>query len=108
MLRLGITTVECKSGYGLDVNGELKQLEVYRQLSAQHCITLVATFLGAHVVPGEFQDNRSAYVQLLCENLIPTISIKLARFAIFSLKKVHSVSQKPGRSLAPRNSMGWG
>lgn len=81
MLRLGITTVECKSGYGLDVEGELKQLEVYRQLSAQHCLTLVPTFLGAHVVPKEFQDNRSAYVQLLCESLIPAISNrKLARF----------------------------
>jgi len=99
MLRLGITTVECKSGYGLDVNGELKQLEVYRQLSAQHCTTLVATFLGAHVVPREFQDNRSAYVQLLCENLIPTISHrKLARFCdifiedgAFSLEEARQV-----------------
>ena len=81
MLRLGITTVECKSGYGLDLDGELKQLEVYRQLSAQHCMTLVPTFLGAHVVPREFQGNRSGYVQLICENLIPAISNrKLARF----------------------------
>jgi imidazolonepropionase len=81
MLRLGITTVECKSGYGLNLDGELKQLNVYRQLAAQHCIDLVPTFLGAHVVPSEFRDNRSAYVQLLCEELIPAIaSEKLARF----------------------------
>lgn len=81
MLRLGITTVECKSGYGLDVETELKQLEVYRQLSEQHCITLVPTFLGAHVVPREFQDERETYIQLLCESLIPMIaSRKLAHF----------------------------
>ncbi|MSR12954.1 MAG: imidazolonepropionase, partial [Gammaproteobacteria bacterium] len=81
MLRLGITTVECKSGYGLDVEAELKQLEVYRQLSEQHCITLVPTFLGAHVVPKEFQNDREAYIQLLRESLIPIIaSRKLAHF----------------------------
>ncbi len=81
MLQLGVTTVECKSGYGLEVEGEIKQLEVYRRLSQQHCMTLVPTFLGAHVVPKEFQDNRSAYVHLLCENLIPTIANRnLARF----------------------------
>jgi len=81
MLQLGVTTVECKSGYGLEVEAELKQLEVYRQLSPQHCITLVPTFLGAHVVPKEFQKDRSAYVQLLCENLIPTVANRnLARF----------------------------
>jgi imidazolonepropionase len=81
MLQLGITTVECKSGYGLDVKAELKQLEVYRQLSEQHCITLVPTFLGAHVVPKEFQNAREAYIQLLRENLIPTIARrKLAHF----------------------------
>ena len=81
MLQLGITTVECKSGYGLDVEAELKQLEVYRQLSEQHCITLVPTFLGAHVVPKEFQNDREAYIQLLRESLIPMIaSRKLAHF----------------------------
>jgi imidazolonepropionase len=95
MLRLGVTTVECKSGYGLDVNSELKQLDVYRRLAAQHCMTLVATFLGAHVVPAEFRGNRGAYIQLLCENLIPTISQrKLARFCdIFIAEGAYSLEE---------------
>lgn len=74
MLQLGITTVECKSGYGLDVANELKQLEVYRQANAQHAINLVPTFLGAHTIPPEFAGNRTGYITLLCEELIPRIA----------------------------------
>ena len=51
MLRLGVTTVECKSGYGLDEANELKQLEVYRRLDLEHPVDLVPTFLGAHIIP---------------------------------------------------------
>ena len=74
MLRLGVTTVECKSGYGLDEANELKQLEVYRRLDASHPVDLVPTFLGAHVVPPEFRENRAGYVDLLCERLIPRVA----------------------------------
>jgi len=81
MLRLGVTTVECKSGYGLDLENELKQLEVYRRVGCSHPLTLVPTFLGAHIVPREFQNDRGAYIQLLCNKLLPEISRrKLARF----------------------------
>jgi imidazolonepropionase len=64
MLELGITTVECKSGYGLDRANELKLLEVYRTLGAAQPIRLVPTFLGAHVVPPEFRDDRAGYLSL--------------------------------------------
>ena len=74
MLRLGVTTVECKSGYGLDEANELKQLEVYRRLGASHPVDLVPTFLGAHVVPPEFREDRARYVDLLCERLIPRVA----------------------------------
>jgi len=81
MLDLGITTVECKSGYGLEMTTELKQLEVYRQLHQQQSIDLVATFLGAHIVPDEYQQSRPDYIHLLCELLIPQIAQQgLARF----------------------------
>lgn len=81
MLKLGITTAECKSGYGLNLENELKQLEVYNNLATQHCITLVPTFLGAHLVPREFEHNRTGYVRLLCEEIIPAVAgRKLARF----------------------------
>lgn len=81
MLKLGITTVECKSGYGLDMANELKQLEVYRQLDQSHPVDLAPTFLGAHAVPQEHANRREKYIDLLCEELIPVIAREgLARF----------------------------
>jgi imidazolonepropionase len=81
MLSLGITTVECKSGYGLDEENELKQLEVYRQLNDSHVIDLVPTFLGAHIIPPEHKKHRDRYIGLLCDVLIPQIARQgLARF----------------------------
>jgi imidazolonepropionase len=81
MLRLGVTTVECKSGYGLDEANELKQLEVYRRLDAEHAIDLVPTFLGAHIVPPEHRQQRDRYVDLLCDVVIPRVARQgLARF----------------------------
>ncbi|MBT8054957.1 MAG: imidazolonepropionase [Xanthomonadales bacterium] len=74
MLELGITTVECKSGYGLDLANELKQLEVYRQLNQAHVVDLIPTFLGAHVVPKEHTGSRDRYIDLLCNELIPMIA----------------------------------
>jgi imidazolonepropionase len=81
MLRLGVTTVECKSGYGLDEANELKQLEVYRRLSGSQPVDLVPTFLGAHVIPPEQLQHRERYVDLLCERLIPEVARReMARF----------------------------
>jgi imidazolonepropionase len=74
MAKLGVTTVECKSGYGLDRDNELKLLEVYRDLAATHPLRIVSTFLGAHVVPVEYRDRRADYIDLLCHDLIPEIA----------------------------------
>ena len=74
MLALGIATVECKSGYGLDEESELKLLRVYRRLSQSQPVRIIPTFLGAHVVPPEFRDQRSAYVDLLIERVIPRVA----------------------------------
>lgn len=81
ILDLGVTTLECKSGYGLEKAAELKQLQVYRQLNDLQSVELIPTFLGAHMVPDEYQQDREAYVRLLCEDLIPVIGDqKLALF----------------------------
>ena len=81
MLSLGVTTVECKSGYGLDEANELKQLEVYRRLNEAHKVDLIPTFLGAHIIPAEHQADRDRYINMLCEVLIPRIAqLKLAQF----------------------------
>ena len=81
ILDLGITTVECKSGYGLERATELKQLQVYRRLNDMQPVELISTFLGAHMIPDEYQQNREDYVRLLCNVLIPEISEQnLAQF----------------------------
>jgi len=74
MLALGVTTVECKSGYGLDLDAELKLLRVYRRLAKEQPVRLAPTFLGAHIIPPEFRDNRVAYVDLLVERMIPAVA----------------------------------
>lgn len=74
MIQLGVTAVECKSGYGLTVDQELKLLHVYRQLADESAATIVPTFLGAHVVPAEYRDHRDRYVSLLIDELIPAIA----------------------------------
>ena len=74
MLSLGVTTVEAKSGYGLDMDNELKQLRAIRRLNEEHPMDLVSTFLGAHAVPKEYKDDREAYIRLLCEEVIPAVA----------------------------------
>src|SRR5438876_11862621 len=72
LLAHGTTTIEVKSGYGLDPAAELKQLRVVRELASTERAALVPTFLGAHEVPPEFRDRRADYVRLLCDDMIPT------------------------------------
>jgi imidazolonepropionase len=81
MASLGVTTVEAKSGYGLSLADEIKQLEVYQQLNRSQALELVPTCLGAHLVPPDFADRRGDYIAMLCEQLIPTVAEhQLARF----------------------------
>lgn len=73
MLRFGTTTCEAKSGYGLATEHELKALRVIRDLDGRHPIDLVATFMGAHLVPAEYKQNRDEYVRLVCEEMMPLV-----------------------------------
>jgi len=70
----GATTIEVKSGYGLELEAELKQLRVIRRLSAQLPATLIPTFLGAHEVPPEYRNKRADYVRLVCEEMLPAVA----------------------------------
>ncbi len=74
MRALGVTTVECKSGYGLDVENELKLLRVYRRLGELQPVRVVPTFLGAHIIPAEYRQNRRGYGDLLVNELIPRVA----------------------------------
>src|SRR2546422_4148677 len=74
LLAHGSTTIEVKSGYGLELEAELKQLRVIREVAASVPATLVPTFLGAHEVPPEFRNRRADYVRLVCEEMIPVVA----------------------------------
>jgi imidazolonepropionase len=70
----GATTIEVKSGYGLELEAERKQLRVIRRLAGELPATLIPTFLGAHEVPPEYRGKRAAYVQLVCDEMIPAVA----------------------------------
>lgn len=71
LLAEGVTTVEIKSGYGLDVDTECKMLRVARKLETLRPVTVKTTFLGAHTFPAEYKENRQAYVDLVCKEALP-------------------------------------
>src|SRR5437763_2026472 len=110
----GTTTMEAKSGYGLDVASELKILKLHKEVAAEQPLEIASTFLGAHVVPDEFRKKAGGtkkYIQLLEENLLPEIAErKLAEFCdVFCERGAFTVEEskrvlQAGRQwgLAPR------
>ncbi len=95
MLSFGVTTVEGKSGYGLDFETEIKQLEVMTELDQKHPLDVVRTFLGAHAVPREYKGREDAFIEYLIEIVLPVVAErKLAEFCdVFCEKNVFSVEQ---------------
>ncbi len=76
MLAHGATTVEVKTGYGLETGAELRQLEAIVALDRAHPVTLVPTFLGAHAVPAEYKSRSDAYVDLVIHEMLPAVAEK--------------------------------
>lgn len=74
MLEHGTTTIESKSGYGLNLETELKQLEVARKLNKETKMDIVLTFLGAHAFPKEYKEDHKGFIKIICEEMIPKIS----------------------------------
>lgn len=74
MIAAGATTVETKSGYGLDVETELRLLRTARRLGEETGITVRTTYLGAHVVPPEYRERREDYVRLVCDEMLPRVA----------------------------------
>lgn len=73
-LKHGVTTVEGKSGYGLEVETELKQLRVMKRLQQEHAIDLVPTFMGAHAVPTEYKGREDDYIDLIVDEMLPAVA----------------------------------
>ncbi|EYE89520.1 imidazolonepropionase [Fervidicella metallireducens AeB] len=95
MLSFGVTTVEGKSGYGLDYDTEIKQLEVMNELEKVHPIEIAKTFLGAHAVPKEYKGREDEFIDFIIEKVLPTVVERdLAEFCdIFCEKNVFTVEQ---------------
>ncbi|MFA5735093.1 MAG: imidazolonepropionase, partial [Proteiniphilum sp.] len=95
MLRLGITTLEGKSGYGLDRETELKQLRVMQRLNDIHPMDVVSTYMGAHAVPQEWKGREDAFIDFQIEEMLPLVAKeRLAEAAdIFCEKGVFSINQ---------------
>lgn len=102
MLLHGTTTVEAKSGYGLDFDSEIKCLEAARELNASHPVDIVSTYMGAHAVPEEFKGNTRGYIDFMCEKVMPYVrKNNLAEFmdvfceeGVFSPEESRIIMQK--------------
>ena len=70
----GTTTIEAKSGYGLDTDSELKSLSVIDRVNQKHAIDIIPTFMGAHAIPAEYNNNPNDYINLVCDEMIPEVS----------------------------------
>lgn len=95
MLELGVTTAEAKSGYGLELDTEIKQLEVAHKLDKEHPIDLVHTFLGAHAVPIEYKDDHKPLVDKIVNEMMPKIKeLELAEFCdVFCEEGVFTIEE---------------
>lgn len=93
--QLGVTTIECKSGYGLSLEDELKALRVYQRLAKAQPLHIVPTFLGAHTIPPEFKEDREGYIDLVIDEMIPAVAEQdLADFCdIFAEDSAFSIEE---------------
>lgn len=109
MLSLGVTTVEGKSGYGLDCETEIKQLEVMDELDRAHPIDVVKTFLGAHAVPEEYKGEEDKFIDYIIKEVLSVVAEKkLAEFCdVFCEKNVFSLEQSK-RLLLKAKEIGLG
>lgn len=94
-LRHGVTTIEAKSGYGLEWQTECKQLEVVQALQADHPVSIVSTFMGAHAVPNTYKGDEDAFVELIIHDMLPKVAARgLAEFNdVFCEKGVFTPEQ---------------
>ncbi len=109
MLRMGVTTMEAKSGYGLDKETELRQLEVAKRLDEMQPIDVVSTYLGAHDIAPEYEGDPDGYIDFIIREMLPIVKERgLARNVdIFTEKNVFDLEQSR-RLLSAAQDMGFG
>ncbi|NLZ61264.1 MAG: imidazolonepropionase [Acholeplasmataceae bacterium] len=101
MLLYGVTTIEAKSGYGLDLETEIKQLKVAKKLNHDHPIDIISTYLGAHAVPKEFLNRKQAFVSKVIQDLEIIKDKELAKFVdvfceegVFDLEETEAIIKR--------------
>ncbi len=101
MMHYGVTTVEAKSGYGLEIETEVKQLEVSKKLNEDHPVTVLSTYMGAHAVPREFQDHEEDYIKQVIADLdtIKTLDLATAvdvfcETGVFSIEETKEILER--------------
>lgn len=82
LMREGVTTVEIKSGYGLDLETELRMLRVARQLGEKYAVSIVPTYLGAHALPPEFEGRSDDYIDFVCDTVMPEVAARKLAVAV--------------------------
>jgi len=108
LMKEGVTTVEIKSGYGLDVETELRMLRIARLLGEHHPVDVKTSFLGAHALPPEFKDNSDGYIDLVCgemmqavvdENLADAVDVfcESVGFSLSQTRRVFEAAKAHGR-----------
>lgn len=109
MIGMGVTTCEAKSGYGLTTECEIKMLKVIRDLNARHYMDVVATFMGPHAVPPEYEGRGDEYIDMVCSEMLPAVKEdKLAEFCdVFCEDSVFNAEQSR-RYLECARDMGFG
>lgn len=94
MMKYGVTTIEAKSGYGLDLDTEIKQLEVANKLNVNLPINIISTYMGAHAIPLEYKNNREEYINLVKKTLVEVKKRNLAIFCdVFCEKNVFTLDE---------------
>ncbi|GHV79871.1 imidazolonepropionase [Spirochaetia bacterium] len=109
MLSMGVTTVEGKSGYGLDKDCELKQLEVLNRLNKEHPVDVETTYMGAHAIPRDYPGGSSAYIEFMLKEVLPLVrDRKLARFADIFCEEGVFTTEESAKYLRVCKDMGFG
>jgi imidazolonepropionase len=104
----GITTIEIKSGYGLDKENEIKILECISKLNKLELAECVPTFLGAHTIPNEFKQNRSSYISLIIDEMLSKISqANLAKYCDIFIEKTAFSVEESELILSKAKSLGF-
>ncbi|MEF8848360.1 MAG: imidazolonepropionase [Candidatus Thermoplasmatota archaeon] len=93
MIKHGTTTCEAKTGYGLDMETELKILDVQEKLNDRHPVDIISTFLGAHSIPKEYKNNKEEYIEILIKDMLPKVKDKAFFCDVFCEKGFFTIEE---------------